>query len=136
MFVTFITIATITSLVVTSSEYCDETTTELGRRKVSHNNVFKTYLDCDENSTSQDVVTISLFLVMGDGNLTHKWYVDGMACMKFNHRVPTIKLYDAGRSMTRNSRDFVILLDRTTRLIEPKVMVASPKSSTNRLGPS
>ena len=39
----------------------------------------------------------------GVENLRQKWYVDGIACIKFNHGVPMITLYDAGRSTTRNS---------------------------------
>ena len=56
--------------------------------------------------------------------------------MKFSHGVPMIALYDVGRSMTKNSTIFVILLALTERLIVPRVMVASPESPTIRFGSS
>ena len=34
----------------------------------------------------------------GVENLRQRWYVDGIACIRFNHGVPMITLYDAGLS--------------------------------------
>lgn len=70
----------------------------------------------------------------GVGNLRRKWYVDGTAYMEFIHGVPTIGLCDTGRSMTRNSTNFVMLLALTARLINPRFVVASPESLTSGHG--
>ena len=63
----------------------------------------------------------------GVRNLRHMWYVNGTACTEFSHGVPMIALYDAGRSMTKNSMIFVMLSALTEMSIVPRVMVASPK---------
>ncbi|KAF3603703.1 hypothetical protein F2Q69_00036881 [Brassica cretica] len=48
--------------------------------------------------------------------------------MEFSLRVPTIALYEVGRSMTKNSVTLVTLPDLTTRSTEPRVIVAFPES--------
>lgn len=53
----------------------------------------------------------------GVGNLRHKWYVDGIACMEFSEGVAVIAFSDVGRSMTKNSTTLVMLLALTSRLI-------------------
>ncbi|KAF3576916.1 hypothetical protein DY000_02032920 [Brassica cretica] len=68
----------------------------------------------------------------GVGNLRHRWNVEGIARMEFNHGVPTIVLYDIGRSMTKNSVTLVTLPALTTRSIEPRVIVAFSENNIGR----
>ena len=56
--------------------------------------------------------------------------------MEFNHRVPTITLYDVGLLVTKESSIFVMLPALTERLIVPRVMVASPESPIIGFGSS
>ena len=73
-------------------------------------------------------------IMRGVENLRQRWYVDGIACIRFNHRVPMIMLYDAGRSTTRNSAIFSMVPGLTVRLIDPRAIVVSPESPTSGLG--
>ena len=61
----------------------------------------------------------------GVENLRQRWYVDGIACIRFNHGVPMITLYDTGRSTTRNSAIFSMVPALTARLIDPRAIVVS-----------
>ena len=66
--------------------------------------------------------------------MRQRWYVDGIACIRFNFGVPMITLYDAGLSTTRNSEIFSIVPALIMRLIDLRAKVVSPESPISGLG--